>query len=922
MSGSVCPELLQSNPSLSLLSTANVERGETGEEAGETVARPPLKSPDFKLFLLDLLCLLNTRPSSFAPNTRQARPTASQQPHRPPPHEYTTTSCPGNARDSELWFNMSTSSSSTAISGLGITFHPSPIEPSSPVAQAKATLYGADRRAHPDQQQRRPQSVSYDINLVREREERQHRDIGAAMVREASDDSGQRRVRIAVGTPEVFGGRKDEEQVYHQPLPQALSPFSSSDLSSSDSQGCSPASLSSLPSSTNSASAYQPQYYSHHQLRHAQSMGALPYLAPAPNPYPPQPRSTQPYSHLPYDSPPESQSSNESRSSRLPAFLRERTLKKQALSRPKSMLELGEMYALQSIERCSKVPEMVHSSRHYGGGVGAERSYGRPEDGLEQLEEEDEEDSQDQRYGDESPESMPSSAGGLQRRQLERQLHMQHALHQEELRRQSSNLSLNKQLPAHPTVNRQLTITRSRSASAGASLPGREPIHPRPRPQSEHVKMRSFSSMQGLEPAETGGSFVQLDVLGQRFEEGEEIDSRTTSDGMRMGEETVVLDDSANDLRRSGTVIAKPRDGALGRQPTLLTAGANPSRRSKELDRLLAPTAKKIGSSLSSGGLATIAGSPTFSASSNIAASTHQRASSHSSSYAPAVLTTPVSLEQAKSTSKARVELDLVLQSSLVVEGGTLKGRMEVRIRKPKDREREVWVGKPKIRVIGFEGAFFLARSPLDPAHRSLTLQNSLRKTPATFSTTTPRPSPPSAARTAQHCLCRASTPTPIRRASPRASLDSTPSPSACFSPSVRAPRAVSRASRALCGTSSSRASLPSLLLERTLTKFVHRSVKLKSEDGSDRSIAHFYRHVEIFPYFSPAVVLAPALRPLLVTGSKALFMGGNGKVTLTAKMHRGTWVAGQRCYVDVNVENESSKKVRQRALRVLVYLS
>lgn len=102
----------------------------------------------------------------------------------------------------------------------------------------------------------------------------------------------------------------------------------------------------------------------------------------------------------------------------------------------------------------------------------------------------------------------------------------------------------------------------------------------------------------------------------------------------------------------------------------------------------------------------------------------------------------------------------------------------------------------------------------------------------------------------------------------------------------------------------------------------MHRSVKLKSEDGSDRSIAHFYRHVEIFPYFSPAVVLAPALRPLLVTGSKALFMGGNGKVTLTAKMHRGTWVAGQRCYVDVNVENESSKKVRQRALRVLVYLS
>lgn len=87
--------------------------------------------------------------------------------------------------------------------------------------------------------------------------------------------------------------------------------------------------------------------------------------------------------------------------------------------------------------------------------------------------------------------------------------------------------------------------------------------------------------------------------------------------------------------------------------------------------------------------------------------------------------------------------------------------------------------------------------------------------------------------------------------------------------------------------------------------------MKLKSADGSDRSIAHFYRHVEIFPYLNPAAILAPAPKPLLASGSKSLFMGGNGKVTLSARMHRSAWVAGQRCYVDVRVENESSKKVR-----------
>lgn len=90
----------------------------------------------------------------------------------------------------------------------------------------------------------------------------------------------------------------------------------------------------------------------------------------------------------------------------------------------------------------------------------------------------------------------------------------------------------------------------------------------------------------------------------------------------------------------------------------------------------------------------------------------------------------------------------------------------------------------------------------------------------------------------------------------------------------------------------------------------LRRSIKLKSKNGSDRSIAHFYRHVDVFPYFNPALVLAPAVAPLSEEASKAMFMGGNGRVSLRATMHRGIWVAGQRCYVNVRVENESSKKV------------
>lgn len=86
--------------------------------------------------------------------------------------------------------------------------------------------------------------------------------------------------------------------------------------------------------------------------------------------------------------------------------------------------------------------------------------------------------------------------------------------------------------------------------------------------------------------------------------------------------------------------------------------------------------------------------------------------------------------------------------------------------------------------------------------------------------------------------------------------------------------------------------------------------MKLKSRDGQDRSIAHFYRHIEVFPYLNPAVLLAPALKPLRAEASKALFMGGSGQVKLSAEMHRSTWVAGQHCYVDIRVENETGKKV------------
>lgn len=88
-------------------------------------------------------------------------------------------------------------------------------------------------------------------------------------------------------------------------------------------------------------------------------------------------------------------------------------------------------------------------------------------------------------------------------------------------------------------------------------------------------------------------------------------------------------------------------------------------------------------------------------------------------------------------------------------------------------------------------------------------------------------------------------------------------------------------------------------------------SIKIKETETNCRSIAHFYRDCEIWPRLNPSVVLAPAPNAIQATSAKSLFMGGSGKVTLTATLHRLTWIAGQQCFVKVTVINNSKKKIK-----------
>ncbi len=59
---------------------------------------------------------------------------------------------------------------------------------------------------------------------------------------------------------------------------------------------------------------------------------------------------------------------------------------------------------------------------------------------------------------------------------------------------------------------------------------------------------------------------------------------------------------------------------------------------------------------------------------------------------------------EAKKGSKARVEVDVILERDVLVEGGDLRGRLEVRVRRAKPGEGKVWIGGGKMRIVGFEG--------------------------------------------------------------------------------------------------------------------------------------------------------------------------------------------------------------------------
>ncbi|KAJ4485818.1 hypothetical protein J3R30DRAFT_3282616, partial [Lentinula aciculospora] len=235
------------------------------------------------------------------------------------------------------------------------------------------------------------------------------------------------------------------------------------------------------------------------------------------------------------------------------------------------------------------------------------------------------------------------------------------------------------------------------------------------------------------------------------------------------------------------------------------------------------------------------------------------------------------SLEQAKP--RARVEVDVIPETNIFVHGGYINGIIKIRIRPRSRTESEVLISDGKIRVVGFECiqneekryTFYQQSITLSEASPSAELLLDLPHDNEGFY----------AAKEGVHVL-------PFSMYLVLEGGEGTPK-----------------------GTISPHAGI-------AIRYIVMISVKVREVETDRRSIAHFYRDCEVWPRLNPSAILSPAAQPIRESAAKSLFMGGSGKVGLTASLHRIYWIAGQQCCVKVRIINKNKKTIKNLTLSLL----
>ncbi|KAG6817960.1 hypothetical protein H0H87_012428 [Tephrocybe sp. NHM501043] len=234
------------------------------------------------------------------------------------------------------------------------------------------------------------------------------------------------------------------------------------------------------------------------------------------------------------------------------------------------------------------------------------------------------------------------------------------------------------------------------------------------------------------------------------------------------------------------------------------------------------------------------------------------------------------SLEQAKS--RARVEVDIVLESNTCVQGGYLQGQVRINIQECTRDETPILISEGKVRVIGFES--ISNERDRYPFYQCSSLLSTVTATSSGLHDSYRDSEGFAQAIEGEHTL-------PFSMYLPMSANYGVPKGSIKVQAGV------------------------------AVRYIAMVSIKVKDPVSNGRSIAHFYRDCEIWPRLNPSIILAPASIPLRAKSSDTR-MAGSRRVHLTASVHRLHWIAGQRCFVKLFVGNESKKSIKSLTLSLI----
>lgn len=239
---------------------------------------------------------------------------------------------------------------------------------------------------------------------------------------------------------------------------------------------------------------------------------------------------------------------------------------------------------------------------------------------------------------------------------------------------------------------------------------------------------------------------------------------------------------------------------------------------------------------------------------------------------------------EVKKGNKARVEVDVILESDVLVEGSEIRGRLEILVKKSKKGEK-IWIGGGKIRICGYE------------EHSSTSIRNIFYHVPFVLPTFAPY-------EPVSHPLFAS----PPNEEGFRLASEGNYSIPFRF----RLPLHAGAKGGWMTGT---KAPGVKYVVVGSLKLHIPEAGKL------GRSISHFYRPCVVFPFVEPTSVFVPAAAPKEVSTTKALgwsLNGEKGLVKLSARVTRPIWIAGQNVWVEVVASNDSNKRIKSMQISLL----